>query len=51
MELLPGQGIVGIRSGSPAPSVPTSPSGGENDISFEDGILMSFENGAQITFE
>jgi hypothetical protein len=47
-ELLPGQGIWGIRSGSPAP---TSPSGGADDISFEDGILMSFEDGTQITFE
>jgi hypothetical protein len=46
-ELLPGQGIWGIRSGSstPAPIASTS------DINFEDGILLSFEDGTQITFE
>jgi hypothetical protein len=48
-ELLPGQGIWGIRLGSSTPA--PEPIGGVSDINFEDGILLSFEDGTQITFE
>lgn len=47
-ELLPGQRTWGIRSGSPTPAAPI---GGVSDINFEDGILLSFEDGTQVTFE
>jgi hypothetical protein len=47
-ELLPGQGIWGIRSGS---STPTTPITSASDINFEDGVLLTFEDGTQVTFE